>query len=193
MRPGNVDWPRRIPRTSIARHPEDSGPAARGHIACATAIIRSWGPLPMLRRLTPLLALLLVDHRRHPGRTPHRSSANGGPPSAAAARTGSSSLDAWTNGTGTLHGERQGTQGEIDATGSCCARARAAIRRRVLGQARLVHDGWVGRGIDVTKTITSSQMAWVWWARTGKITARFISGSSRQVRDVLVPPRDPRP
>ena len=31
---------------------------------------------------------------------------------------------------------------------------------------------------SVAKSVTGSQMSWVWWARSGRITARFIAGSS---------------
>ncbi len=130
----------------------------------------------MLRRLTPLLALLIVIIAATPvnaaslKREWRASLGSGG-------ANGSVVMDAWTSGTGTLHANVKGLKASstyriVLTKGSC------SNPKTVLGKLGTFTTDGSGAASNVTKTITSSQMAWVWWARTGKITARFISGSS---------------
>ncbi len=129
----------------------------------------------MLRRLAPLLALLLVVIVASPAnalslkREWHASVGSGG-------TNGTADLKAWTNGTGTLTATLKGLKAKTTykvtlRKGSC------AHPKTVLGKLGSVTTNGSGAA-PVSKTISSGQMAWVWWARSGKITVRFTAGSS---------------
>jgi len=128
----------------------------------------------MLRRFTPLIALLLVVLAASPAdalslKREWRGSIGGG-------ANGVAVLDAWTNGTGRLTAAVKGLKANTSyhvslRKGSC------SNPKTVLGKLGSFQTNGAGAA-SVTKSISSSQMAWVWWARTGKITARFTAGSS---------------
>jgi len=128
----------------------------------------------MLRRLTPLIALLLVVLVASPVdalslKREWRASIGGG-------ANGIALLDAWTNGTGRLTADIKGfkartTYHVVLRKGSC------SNPKTVLGKLGSFATDADGKA-TVTKSITSSQMAWVWWARSSRITARFTAGST---------------
>ena len=126
----------------------------------------------MLRRLSPLLALLLVVIVASPAaalslKREWRATIGGG---------GHATLDAWTNGTGTLSatvaGLRKNTAYHIALRQGSCANPKTVLAK--LGGVTTNASGVA----SATRTISSSQMAWVWWARSGTITVRFTAGSS---------------
>jgi sortase (surface protein transpeptidase) len=126
----------------------------------------------MVRRLSPLLALLLVVIVASPAaaltiKREWRASLGGG---------GTATLDAWTNGTGTLSatvaGLKKNTAYHIALRKGSCANPKTVLAK--LGAVTTNASG----AASVTRTISSSQMAWVWWARSGTITVRFTAGSS---------------
>jgi sortase (surface protein transpeptidase) len=128
----------------------------------------------MLRRFTPLIALLLVVLAASPAdalslKREWRGSIGGG-------ANGVAVLDAWTNGTGRLTADVKGLRANagyqiVLRKGSC------SNPKEVLGKlGGFVTDS--SGSASVSKGITSGQMAWVWWARSGKITARFSRGDT---------------
>ena len=128
----------------------------------------------MLRRLTPLLAILLVVIVASPAnalslKREWRASVGGG-------ANGSAVLEAWTNGTGTLtaslKGLKRNTTYKVSLRKGSCNHPKTVLGR--LGSVRTNASG----AAPVSKTIDSGQMAWVWWARSAKIHARFTAGSS---------------
>jgi sortase (surface protein transpeptidase) len=128
----------------------------------------------MLRRFTPLIALLLVVLVAHPAdalslKREWRGSIGGG-------ANGIAVMDAWTNGTGRLTANvknlRANTAYHIQLRKGSCSHPKTVLGK--LGGFTTNGSG----AASVTKTITENQMDWVWWARSGKITARFTSGSS---------------
>ena len=128
----------------------------------------------MLRRLTPLLALLLVVFVASPAnalslKREWRASVGGG-------ANGSAVLEAWTNGTGTLtaslKGLKRNTTYRVTLRKGSCKHPKTVLGK--LGSVRTNGSGTV----PVSKSIDKGQMAWVWWARSGTITARFTAGSS---------------
>ncbi len=128
----------------------------------------------MLRRFTPLIALLLVVLAASPAdalsiKREWKGSIGGG-------ANGIATLDAWTNGTGRLTASVKGLKANTSyhvslRKGSC------SNPKTVLGKLGSFSTNGAGAA-SVSKSISSSQMAWVWWARSGKITARFTAGSS---------------
>jgi sortase (surface protein transpeptidase) len=129
----------------------------------------------MLRRLTPMLALLLVLIIASPAaaltlkrewRTSMGTNGAGG----------HATLDAWTNGTGTLSatvaGLRRNTTYHIQLRKGACS-----APKTVLGKLGAFTTNASGAA-TITRTISSSQMAWVWWARSGRITMRLTAGTS---------------
>ena len=128
----------------------------------------------MLRRLTPLLALFLVIIVASPAnalslKREWRASVGGG-------ANGTAVLDAWTNGTGrltaSLKGLKSGTSYHVSLRKGSCSHPKTVLAK--LGSVTTNGSG----AAPVSKTISSGQMAWVWWARSGKITARFTAGST---------------
>ena len=129
----------------------------------------------MLRRFTPLIALLLVVLVAGPAnaattvKREWNGAVNGG-------ANGSAQLIAWTSGTGRLNASVKALKANttyrvVLRKGSC------SNPSTVLGKLGYFLTNGSGSA-EVAKAITKSQMAWVWWARSGKITARFISGKS---------------
>ena len=128
----------------------------------------------MLRRFTPLIALLLVALAASPVdaltlKREWRGSIAGG-------ANGSAVLDAWTSGTGRLTANVKGLRANATyrislRKGSC------SNPKTVLGKLGAFTTNASGSA-SVTKSITKSQMDWVWWARSGKITARFTRDGS---------------
>jgi sortase (surface protein transpeptidase) len=131
----------------------------------------------MLRRLSPLLALLLVVIAANPAeaatlKREFRASIGSG------GANGITVLSAWTSGTGTLAISAKSLKANASyrivlRKGSC------ANPKTILGKLGSVATNGSG-AVTTSKSITKSQMSWVWWARTGKITAHFISGSSHK-------------
>jgi hypothetical protein len=129
----------------------------------------------MLRRLTPLIALVLVLIVASPAaaltlKREWRASMGTN------ASAGHAKLDAWTNGTGTLSATVSGLKPRTVyhvqlRQGACNA------PKTVLGKFAAFQTSASGTA-TLTRTISSSQMAWVWWARGGKITLRLTAGSS---------------
>lgn len=128
----------------------------------------------MLRRLSPLIALLLVVLAASPAdalsiKREWKASIGGG-------ANGIATLDAWTNGTGRLtasvKGFKANTSYHVSLRKGSCSHPKTVLAK--LGTFRTNGSGEA----SVSKSISSSQMAWVWWARSGKITARFTVGSS---------------
>ena len=130
----------------------------------------------MLRRLTPLLALLLVVIVASPANAVDPSLKREWRASVGGGANGTARLDAWTNGTGTLTADLKGlkknTTYRISLRKGSCKHPKT-----VLGKLGTVRTNGSGTA-PVSKTISKGQMAWVWWARSGKITARFTAGSS---------------
>ena len=128
----------------------------------------------MLRRLSPLLALLLVVIVASPAnalslKREWRASVGGG-------ANGTAVLEAWTNGTGTLTADLKGLK--ANKTYSISIRKGSCKHpKTVLGKLGSVRTNGSGAA-PVSKTISKGQMAWVWWARSSKITARFTAGKS---------------
>ena len=129
----------------------------------------------MLRRLTPVIALLLlvvlaaspVDALSL--KREWKGSIGGG-------ANGIATLDAWTNGTGRLTADVKGLKAHtayhiVLRKGSC------SHPKTVLGKLGSFTTDGSGKA-SVAKSVTGSQMSWVWWARSGRITARFTAGSS---------------
>ena len=129
----------------------------------------------MLRRLTPLLALLLVLIVASPAAAltiKREWRASMGTDGAG----GHATLDAWTNGTGTLSATVAGLKPKTTyhvqlRQGACGA------PKTVLGKFAAFTTSASGAA-TLTRTISSSQMAWVWWARGGKITLRLTAGKA---------------
>jgi sortase (surface protein transpeptidase) len=128
----------------------------------------------MLRRFTPLIALLLVVLAASPAdalslKREWKGSIGGG-------ANGIATLDAWTNGTGRLTADvkslRANTSYHVSLRKGSCSNPKTVLGK--LGSFTTNASG----AAAVSKSISSSQMAWVWWARSGKITARFTAGSS---------------
>jgi sortase (surface protein transpeptidase) len=128
----------------------------------------------MLRRFTPLIALLLVVLAASPAdalsiKREWKGSIGGG-------ANGIATLDAWTNGTGRLTASvknlKSNTSYHVSLRKGSCKNPKTVLGK--LGSFSTNGSG----AASVSKSISSSQMAWVWWARSGKITARFTAGSS---------------
>ena len=128
----------------------------------------------MLRRFTPLIALLLVVLAASPAdalsiKREWKGSIGGG-------ANGIATLDAWTNGTGRLTASvknlKSNTSYHVSLRKGSCNNPKTVLGK--LGSFSTNGSG----AASVSKSISSSQMAWVWWARSGKITARFTAGSS---------------